>query len=306
MPEVLVELARGPGTAGFWIGILFGLGMGGLMLHRGLTAFWRLRLIHDTPTALVRSAAQGYVELTGQARPLRGLVPARLTGIPCCWYRWRVEEQRGSGRSSRWVTIEQGEAEHPFLLDDGTGSCVVESEGATIRCRVTERWLSRVKGGGRSSSFSLGDVIGLGGRFRMVEERVAEADPVYVLGFLETPRRGAREREALTRQLLARWKRDPERRAGFDLNGDGEIDLTEWERARALASRLAGQAERRVAEEPVLARIGATRDPRQPFLISTEGEAALVGHSRWQAFGGTLLGALLSAGALAAVAARLG
>lgn len=306
MPEFFVDLAQSADSGGFWIAVLFGLGVGGLLLHQGLGAFWRLRLIHDTPTARVRSAAQGYVELRGDARPLRALVPARLTGIPCCWYRWRIEEQRGSGRSRKWVTIEQGEAEHAFLLDDGTGRCVVEPKGASIRCRLTERWHSRVKGGGRSAPFSLAEVVGLGARYRMVEERVAEADPVYVLGYLETPRRGAREREALIRQLLLRWKRDPARRAQLDRNGDGEIDIADWEQAQAFATWLADQAERRVALQPVLPRIGATKDARQPFLISTAGEAALVGHSRWQALGGTLGGALLGIAALAAIAAWLG
>lgn len=306
MPDFFVDLARGSDSAGFWIGALIGLGIGGLLLHQGLTAFWRLRLIHDTPTARVRSAAQGYVELIGQALPLRALVPAHLTGIPCCWYRWRIEEQRSSGRSREWVTIEQGEAEHPFLLDDGTGRCIVEPKGASIRCRLTERWLSRAKGGGRSTTFSLAEVIGLGGRYRMIEERIAEAEPVFVIGHLETPRRGPREREALIRQLLYRWKRDPQRRAQFDRNGDGELDISEWEQAQAFAAWVADQAERKVARQPVQPRIGATEDARQPFLISTEGEAALVGQSRWQALNGTLLGALVSIGALAAIAIRLG
>jgi hypothetical protein len=305
MPELVVDLARGADPVGFWVGILASLAAAGLLLHQGLSAFWRLRLIHDTPTARLRSAAQGYVELIGKAQPMRALVPAHLTGIPCCWYRWRIEEQRGSGRSREWVTIERGEAEHPFLLDDGTGRCVVEPSGADIRCRLSERWLSRVKGGGRSTPSSLMEIVGLGGRYRMVEERIAEADSLYVIGHLETPRRGAREREALIRQLLRRWKRDPERRAQFDRNGDGQIDISEWEQAQAFAAWVAGQSERKIAEQPALPQIGASADTRQPYLISTAGEAALVGHSRWQALGGSLLGSLLVIGALAAITARM-
>jgi len=306
MPEFFTDLAQRTDATGFWLAVAIALGAGALMLHQGLKAFWQLRLIHDTPTAAVRSAPQGYVELIGQAQPLRALLPARLTGIPCCWYRWRIEQQRRSGRSSKWVVVERGESEQPFVIDDGTGRCIVDPRGATLRCRLTERWQSHARGGGRAGPSSLSELLGLGGRYRMTEERVAEADPVYVLGYLETPRRGARERERLKRQLLKRWKRDPQRRATLDLNGDGEIDLAEWDRARALAAQLAERAERRVAEEPVLARIGATQDARQPFLISTEGEAALVGRSRLQAVGATVFGALLSVGALAAIAARYG
>lgn len=306
MPEFFTDLAQSTDASGFWLTVGAALAASALMLHQGLKAFWQLRLIHDTPTAAVRSAPQGYVELIGQARPLRALVPARLTGIPCCWYRWRIEQQRSSGRSRKWVVIERGESEAPFVLDDGTGRCVVDPRGATLRCRLTERWHSHLRGGGRSAPSSLSELLGLGGRYRMTEERVAEADPLYVLGYLQTPRRGASERERLQRHLLKRWKHDPQRRAKLDLNGDGEIDLAEWDKARALAAQLAEQAERRVAEEPVLARVGATQDARQPFLISTEGEAALVGQSRWQSLGGTLFGALFGVGALAALVARYG
>jgi hypothetical protein len=306
MPEFFTDLARSTDATGFWLAVAIAAGAGALLLHQGLKAFWQLRLIRDTPTASLRSAAQGYVELIGQARPLRALVPARLTGIPCCWYRWRIEQQRRSGRSSKWVVVERGECTSPFMLDDGTGQCVVDPRGATLRCRLIERWQSSVRGGGRAETSSLSELLGLGGRYRMTEERIGEADPVYLLGHLETPRRGVRERDALQRALLKRWKRDPQRRASLDLNGDGEIDLGEWERARTLAAELAERAERRVADAPALARIGATRDARQPFLISTEGEDALVGQSRWQALGGTLAGAMLSAAALAALVARYG
>lgn len=306
MPESFIELARGTDATGFWLAVVIVAGAGALLLHQGLKAFWELRLVRDTPTASLRSAAQGYVELIGEARPLRALVPARLTGIPCCWYRWRIEQQRRSGRSSKWVVVERGASESPFVLDDGTGQCLVDPRGATLRCRLTERWQSPVRGGGRSGPSSLSELLSLGGRYRMTEERIAEADPVYLLGYLETPRRGVRERDALQRALLKRWKRDPKRRASLDLNGDGEIDLAEWDQARTLAAALADQAERRLAEAPALARVGATQDARQPFLVSTQGEAALVGLSRWRALGGALAGASLCVGALAAVVARFG
>jgi len=306
VPAPFVELVQGADPVGFWIACSLSLLIALLLLRHGLNAFWRLRLIRDTPTARLRSAPQGYLELIGQARPSHYLVPAKLTGLPCCWYRWRIEKRISSGRSTRWQTVEHGAFERPFVLDDGTGEALVNPEGALVRCRVTERWLSSVKGGGRSTSSPLGPLLGLGNRYRMTEERIGEGDPVYLLGHLETPRRGAGERDALARELLRQWKRSPERMRRFDLDGNGEIDPLEWGRARALAADLAQQGERRVAAEPVRSRIGATNDPRRPFLISTQGEAALVGQSRWQMLGNTLAGAALSAGALIAVVTRLG
>ena len=290
--------------AGFWIGTAIAGGAGALLLRRGLTAFWRLRLIRDTPTARVRSAPQGYVELAGSALPARELLRARLTGTPCCWYRWRIQERRRSGRNDRWVTLERGDAEAPFLLEDATGRCLVEPAGAELRLRARVSWYSAVRGG-RGEPSALQRFLGQGRRYRMIEERVLEQEPVYVLGHLETPRRGAREREALTRQLLSQWKRDPERMQRFDRDGDGEIGLEEWQHARRRAAQLAAEAERRVAAAPILSRVVASDDPRRPFLISTEGEDALVGRSRWEALGATLAGALLGVGAVFALSIRL-
>ncbi|WP_462320364.1 hypothetical protein [Halochromatium sp.] len=47
MPDYFVNLARGADAAGFWGAVLSSLGVGGLLLQQGLSAFWRLRLIHD-------------------------------------------------------------------------------------------------------------------------------------------------------------------------------------------------------------------------------------------------------------------
>jgi hypothetical protein len=233
------------------------------------------------------------------------LASAKLTGLPCCWYRWRIEKRRRSGRSEHWVTVDQGELERGFLLDDGTGECIVEPQGALIRCRATERWLGSVSGAVRLPSSSVGFPFGAHRRYRMTEERVHEGDPLYVMGHHETPRRDAQTRDTLSRNLLSRWKRDPERLRALDRDGDGEVDQQEWELARSLAQEAAQQAERRVAAQPARARIVATGDSRRPYLISTEGEEALLGQARWQALGGTLAGTMLCISALVATAARL-
>ena len=45
------------------------------------------RLIEDTPTSRIRSAAQGYVELAGNGLPLPATKnPAPLTQRPCTWW----------------------------------------------------------------------------------------------------------------------------------------------------------------------------------------------------------------------------
>ncbi len=306
MPDLFAQSAVNADATAFWFASLIAALAAGFAMRRGLQAFWKLRLIIDTPTARIRSAPQGYVELQGQALPQRELLAASLSGAPCVWYRYRIQERRRGGRRDTWVTIEKGDAGRPFILDDGSGRCLVDPDGAALRCRSTETWLS-AHAGGRSTSTARGHggLLAPHRRYRMTEERIADQEYLYVLGHFETPRRGTREREGLTRQLLAQWKRDPRRMQSFDRDGDGRIDLDEWEQAREEAGRLAEHAEARVSAEPPLSRIGRTGDPRHPFVVSTEDEQALTTRLRLQAFGGTALALLLGIALAFALWARL-
>ena len=89
----------------------------------GLTGLRRVRHIEDVPTARVRSAPQGYVELIGRAHAMDGEpIIAPLSQTPCCWYRFRVE--RADGKD--WRTVDSGVSDGIFLLRDETGECVVD------------------------------------------------------------------------------------------------------------------------------------------------------------------------------------
>jgi hypothetical protein len=304
--ESLAQSAASADAAAFWFASLVAALAAGLAMRRGLQAFWKLRLIVDTPTARIRSAPQGYVELQGQAHPLHELLSARLSGAPCVWYRYQIQERRRGGRHSTWVTIEQGDAGRAFILDDGSGRCLVDPDGAALRCRIAETWFSAHAGGSRAApAGGIGALVEQRRRYRMTEERIADQEFVYVLGHFETPRRGERERQRLTRQLLSQWKRDARRMHAFDRNGDGQIDLAEWENARSEAERLAERAEARLSAEPPLSRVGRSDDPRQPFVVSTEDARTLAARQRLHAVSGTVLGLLLGVGVAFALWARL-
>lgn len=303
MNETLQHLAGGYIAIEFWLTVLVLAPLAVYLLRRGLDAFWRLRTVSDIPTARIRSAPQGYVELQGWALPRRNPVLGPLTGSPCVWYRFEVEERRRSGKNNSWVTVDRGEANAPFLLDDGTGRCLVLPAGADLHCRAKDVWhgASRHPSGPPEREWLV-----FSRRYRYTEERIVDGEPVYLLGRFETPRRGPENRERLARHLLSAWKRDPERMKAFDRDGDGHISLTEWEAARAEAQRVAGRSERRIEAEPPMPRILRTDDPRHPFVISTLGERALLDRLRLWALGGTL-GFLVLASMLSfAVIARLG
>ena len=58
----------------------------------------RKRIIEDTPTSKIRSAAQGYVELVGYGQLMEGqpIVAHTLTGTICTWYDYSVDEHQTS------------------------------------------------------------------------------------------------------------------------------------------------------------------------------------------------------------------
>lgn len=281
-------LAVGLDPLALWMVAAAMLAAAGALLYLGVRAFWRLRTIVDTPTARIQSAPQGYSELAGLARPHLRQTAGPLTGRPCLWYRYRVDERRGSGRNRHWARIAGGDCPDPFLLDDGTGRCIVEPAGAHLRLSRRVRWVgpnADPRSRGRTWPFAAD-------RYRFTEERIEDGDPLYILGYFETPRRGAEERERLRRSLLKIWKQDPVRLARFDRDGDGQIGLDEWELVRREAAVLAERAELEQTRKIPVPRVHATGDPRQPYLVSTRTQEELAATLRWQALGA-------SAGALA-------
>ena len=213
-----------------------------------LDAYLKRRRIADTPTARVRSAAQGYVELVGRAQMLDGLpVEAPLSREPVCWYRYAIYGR--SGRSERWGKLEGETSEALFALDDGTGRCVIDPDGADVATphrsvrygqkRYPEHW---DRGGALHA---------LVGNYRYVEEWIAPGDRLYALGRLRTHAGITQldaDRERVVRETLADFKRDPARaRRLFDRNADGVIDATEWEAARRVAAQRADRALRDTA-----------------------------------------------------------
>lgn len=226
----------------FWLlTLVFAIAAGGVA---ALRSFKRARLIEDTPTSRIRSAAQGYVEIAGNARLLPGTQNlAPLTQRPCVWWRYKVSKrtETGSGknRRSQWQTVASGTSAVPFLLDDGTGECIVQPDGAEVIATESTSWYGDTPWptGPASKSFRLFT----GSRdYRYVEDRVYEHEMVHALGDFRSTASAAEPgpNDAVAAQL-AEWKQDqPALLQRFDRDGDGRIDMAEWEAARAAARQL--------------------------------------------------------------------
>src|SRR5262249_26453959 len=162
-----------------------------------------------TPTSKVASAPQGYVELFGRAK----LHPGTRTTSPvshrsCVWYRYSVEEQRGN----KWHPVDSAMSSDTFLLDDGTGTVVIDPDCGEILSRDRKRWRD--------------------GNLRYTEWLLTPGGDLYALGELRTEG-GSASMLDTTRDLnalLADWKANkPALLKRFDLDGNGQIDLKEWD-----------------------------------------------------------------------------
>lgn len=205
----------------------------------GLRCWRRARIIDDTPTSRVRSAAQGYVELSGRAGFAGGETRAPLSGRPCVWWTFRVERKRDSDRGrGSWETISRGTSEAPFLLIDASDRCLVDPRGAEVYPTEKAQWYGSTPW--PANVGSLGPVLdGVVSEYRYVEHRIYEHEVVGVIGEFRTVGGVADEDpEERTLQLLRAWKEDqPALLARFDTDGDGVLSAREWERARAEARR---------------------------------------------------------------------
>ncbi len=217
-----------------------------ISLFAWMTALRRRRAIVDTPTSRIASAAQGVVELSGQGKPVDPPLFSRLNGLPCLWYHYQVEKKQHDD----WKMIIDEESDLSFILDDGSGCCVVDVEGAEILTRHKET---------RSSE-----------NHRTTEWKLLVGDLIYARGEFHTLGGGTMELDARedVGNLLAEWKKDPARLLKrFDLNGDGLLDETEWNLARQAARREVSRLHRELRND---ADVHTLRRPGndQPYLIS--------------------------------------
>lgn len=237
---VAIQAGRQPQTA--WIVGLIGL----ISLFAWASSFHRKRLIADTPTSRIGSAAQGYVELHGRAVPDEGhQIRSPVSGIPCIWYRFRIYQRQGN----KWALASQGVSDSIFQITDGSGQCFIDPDHA------------EVIGAERRTTTD--------GQYRRVEELLF-GHSVYALGEFSTLGGAASQLDlkADVTALLAEWKRD---RAAlhqrFDLDGDGEIDLREWELARRAAVREVEKQHREIRAQNGTHIMRAPRDGRL-FILS--------------------------------------
>lgn len=299
----------------------------GLVTAAALTALFlgfrwlrHARHIGNIPTSRIRSAPQGYVEIVGDGVALDGHpILAPLSGRQCLWYRFTVQERpvsaAGRERSVGWRSLHSGQSDGIFALRDDTGECVVDPDGAEITTRHTRRWTGNTPWPeyGPDGADSVLDTI-LGGLFSMgmetyryTETLLLPGETLYALGAFHTQGTGYQaDVDGEVSATLRAWKRDPHRMRSFDADGDGQVDVQEWERARSAAREQVLNERIRAREVPVTHVMKKPPGSGMPYLLSSEPEFGLVRRYRWLGWFGVAAFLILFVSVAWALGVRLG
>jgi len=263
------------------------------MYHRYHSA----RVIENVPTAKIRSAAQGYVELIGTTRMMEGpVIVSPLTSTVCVWFRYKIEEKVtrriGNKRSTHWNVVKQQTSEELFMLEDETGRCVIDPDDADV---ITEK-----------RSWYKHDIVP---SRRYTEELILQNFPLYAIGLFKTVANVEHQKfRQDVSHLLREWKNnDPNQLVDrYDSDKDGKVSPQEWEQARTDAQRQVKlkNGHREKMEELSVLKSSPHKD--QTFILSTEPEAILINRYKRRALL-SLIG-FLASGSLAvwALNVRLG
>ncbi|UVE18644.1 E3 ubiquitin ligase family protein [Pseudomonas sp. LS44] len=259
------------------------------------------RHLLDTPTSKIRSAAQGYAEFYGVLEELpEAHICGPLSGKPCLWWRFKIEEYHSDGKKSSWRVLERGTSEAWLRLADATGECLINPAGAEVRPMIREVWKGNQRHPRGPAKGGLLGWLSSGKEYRYTEERLHAGQPLYAIGDFCTSGGGRQglDLAAAQGEVIREWKRDF---AGllqhFDSDGNGQLDEPEWNRLRLAAQLEAEDRHRQRSALPAQNHLAKPAEA-QPFILSNAGEDELAQRFYWQAAGGALLclvGALATA-----------
>ncbi len=240
------------------------------------------RLIEDTPTSKIRSAAQGFTELEGRGVLIpQATLASPLSGKICIWYRYKIERKVSNGKSTSWRTIQSGSSPHPIRLDDTTGQCLLTQKGASIHTHLKKSWYG-MSSAPSAMSIDRSDSLMQFGNYRYTEELIAENTPLYALGHFKTVRSSDHfQQQKAVATIISDWKADYKSLlAKFDRNNDGLLDEKEWKLVRLAAKLEADDLRKELLNEP---EIHTMEKPVKglPYLISTGEQDSFANKFKW-------------------------
>ncbi len=185
----LIRVSHGGGLQIFIFGAI-GAFIGVSLFLRGFRALQQRRLILNTPSSKVRSAAMGLVEVNGLACGPYTLT-APITGLTCYYYRTAVWQWKKSGNESSWQLAAEENLHVPFYLDDNTGRVLVNPDGAEmdLHCDFRNEYSNSVLTPftdipGNVYSFLSRNGIDMDHRVKVEEFCIKPKNSLFVLGTL--------------------------------------------------------------------------------------------------------------------------
>lgn len=252
----------------FWLGAAIATVVALFLFWRMASWYQHARLIQNIPTARIRSAPQGYIELIGHAGMMEGpVIFSPLSQTRCVWYAYKIEEKTreysSKGRSrTRWRVVKQVTSEEVFLLDDGTGECAIDPDDAQVITRNKRVWYKH-------------DVVP---PRRYTEWTILEGEPLYAMGLFKSV--ASVEDQTIRQQVshkLREWKQDPNQLLHrYDTDNDGEINEQEWQRARDDATIAVRRQIGHRAKVKQLSMMRSSPHKSQPYILSTIPEDKLI------------------------------
>jgi hypothetical protein len=203
-----------------------------------------------------------------------------LTGMPCTWWRYKIDELSRTGRSRSWSTVDSGTSTAPFLLDDGTGQCLIDPRGAEVFPGVTNVWYGpeswpqgRIPDGTGVFGWLVDHVVT--DKYRYTEHRLQLHEHVCALGaFRSLGGVSVENPDDAVADLLREWKHDQKTLLSrFDANHDGTLSAAEWDQARVAARKEILDGRAADTRTPSLNVLADPADGRAFLLAAADGES---------------------------------
>ena len=110
-----------------------GMVAGVILFIAGLKWFGHKRLIENIPTSKIRAIAMGLVEIFGKVIPIEtNLLISPFSNTGCVYYKFTIERWTQKDNQRNWQVVNSGKTSLPFILQDDTGSVLIDPVGAKI------------------------------------------------------------------------------------------------------------------------------------------------------------------------------
>ena len=166
------------------------LAIGIFLLVYGFIVLKQKRLVENIPTSKIRSIAMGLAEITGTVKEIK-TVKSPLAQKACVYFDYHVQEHRGSGKSSRWVTLRKGKHIELFYLEDETGKVMIDMNKADVNLyKDIKESSSLFKGKPNAKMMAFlekeglraTNLFGITKQMRFDEHFIEPKDKLYILG----------------------------------------------------------------------------------------------------------------------------